>query len=84
MKAITAIALVLGMLLCAETQAQIAPIPLTPNWSRGMPNGPDASVKRGTGISRIVDFGPVGDLGEALAFQQSLAWVVRARDETLA
>lgn len=37
--------LALGMLLCAETQAQIAPISASPNWNRAMPNGPDTRVK---------------------------------------
>src|SRR5262245_45492644 len=45
--------------------------------------GSDASVKRGAG-DRIVDLGPVRDLGEALACQQSLAWMVRTRDVALA
>ena len=45
MKSFAIITLVIGMLLCAETQAQVAPISATPNWNRAMPNGPDASVK---------------------------------------
>jgi hypothetical protein len=45
MKSSAKITLAIGMLLCAETQAQIAPISATPNWNRAMPNGPDASVK---------------------------------------
>ena len=45
MKPTTITTLALGMLLCAETQAQVAPISATPNWNRAMPNGPDTSVK---------------------------------------
>lgn len=45
MKTFATAALVFGMTLCAEMQAQIAPIPATPNWNRAMPNAPDATVK---------------------------------------
>jgi hypothetical protein len=45
MKSSAKITLVIGMLLCAETQAQVAPISATPDWNRAMPNGPDASAK---------------------------------------
>ena len=45
MKSFPAVTLVLGIFLCAETHAQIAPISASRNWNRAMPNGPDARVK---------------------------------------
>ncbi len=45
MKTSAAITLALGLLLCATANAQVAPIPATPNWNRAMPNGPDVRVK---------------------------------------
>jgi hypothetical protein len=50
MKSSAKVSLVLGVLLCAETHAQIAPISATPNWNRAMPNGPDSRVKITGGI----------------------------------
>ena len=45
MKSFAMLTLAIGLLLCAETHAQIAPISASPNWNRAMPNGPDARVK---------------------------------------
>ena len=44
MKSFATATLALGMMLCAESQAQ-TPITASPNWSGAMPSGPDASVK---------------------------------------
>src|SRR5436190_13586299 len=45
MKTSAKITFALTILLCADTQAQFAPIAATPNWNRAMPNGPDTRVK---------------------------------------
>src|SRR5690349_10755630 len=45
MKPCVIIILALGVLLRAETHAQIAPISASPSWSRALPNGPDTRVK---------------------------------------
>ena len=49
-ESLAATTLALGMMLCAELQAQ-SPITASPNWNRAMPTGPDTLVK----ITEVLD-----------------------------
>lgn len=44
----------MGLMLRAESQAQISPITASPNWSRAMANGPDASVRITVEYAKLV------------------------------